>query len=108
VTCAVERPVERPIATAGVLDVCAPDADAMVTIGGPDSPGGPGPTAGTVAIVNATRVQTAGLLVERGALLPVVTRTGAVGAGRSGIMFEEAYREHARHLARAIDQPGGG
>ena len=88
--------------------VCAPYPDGMVTIGGPGRPVGPGPAAGAVAIVNATKVRTVGLLVERGAEPPVVTRTSAVGTGRSGILFEAAYREHARHLARAIDQQGGG
>jgi len=43
----------------------------MVTIGGLDSPIGPGSTFGAVTIVNTT------------------------------------YREHARRLARAIDNPGG-
>ena len=91
-----------------VRDVCVHDPDAMVTIGGPDTLVGPGPIAGAATIVNATKVRTAGLLVERGAEPPVVTRTSAVVTGRSGILFEAAYREHARHLARAIDQQGGG
>lgn len=90
-----------------VRDVCVPDPDAMVTIGGPDTLVGPGPIAGAATIVNATKVRTAGLLVERGALLPVVTRTGAVGTERSRTLFDEANREHARRLARAIDQQGG-
>ena len=39
---------------------------------------------------------------------PVITRASAVGAERSRELFDEAYREHARRLARAIDQQGGG
>ena len=107
----IARRVARPGGAVGrAPGVCAPDADAMVTTGGPDSPVGPGPTAGTrtLAIVNAIKVRTAGLPVERGEVPTVATRTGAVAIGRSGILFEEAYRAHARHLARAIDQPGGG
>ena len=90
-----------------VLDVCTPPADAMVTIGGLDSPVGPGSTIGAVAIVNAIKVRTAELLVERGAMPPVLTRASAVGMERSRTLFNKAYREHARRLARAIDQQGG-
>jgi uncharacterized phosphosugar-binding protein len=107
----VARPAAgaRPRALGDVMrGVCAGQPDAMVTIGGPDSPVGPGPAAGAVAIVNATKVRTVGLLVERGAELPVVTRSGAVGTGRSGTQFDEAHREHPRRAAGAIDQPGGG
>jgi uncharacterized phosphosugar-binding protein len=90
------------------LDLCTPHADAMVTIAGLDSPVGPGSTIGAVAIVNAIKVRTAELLVARGAMPPVITRASAVGTERSQALFDEAYREHARRLARAIDQAGGG
>jgi uncharacterized phosphosugar-binding protein len=90
-----------------VLDVCTPHADAMVTIPGMDTPVGPGSTIGAVAIVNAIKARTAELLVELGAMPPVITRASAVGAERSRALFDEAYREHARRLARAIDQQGG-
>ncbi len=46
------------------LDVCTPHADAMVTIGGLESPVGPGSTIGAVAIVNAIKARTAELLVR--------------------------------------------
>ena len=91
-----------------VLDVCTPPADAMVTIGSLDTPIGPGSTIGAVAMVNAIKVRTAELLVARGAMPPVITRASVVGAARSKALFEAAYREHARRLARAIDQQGGG
>jgi uncharacterized phosphosugar-binding protein len=91
-----------------VLDVCTPHADAMVSIPGLDSPVGPGSTIGAVAIVNAIKARTAELLVELGAMPPVLTRASAVGAERSRALFDEAYREHARRLARAIGQQGGG
>jgi uncharacterized phosphosugar-binding protein len=91
-----------------VIDVCTPSADALVTIDGLDTPIGPGSTVGAIAIVNAIKVRTAELLVERGAMPPVITRASAVGAERSRQLFDEAYREHARRLARAIDQRGGG
>ena len=91
-----------------VLDVCTPAADALVTIGGLDTPIGPGSTVGAIAIVNAIKVRTAELLVELGAMPPVLTRASVVGSERSRALFDLAYREHARRLARAIDQRGGG
>ena len=90
-----------------VVDLCTPHADALVTIGGLDTPVGPGSTVAAVAIVNAIKVRTAELLVERGAMPPVISRASAVGAERSRTLFDEAYREHARRLARAIGQQGG-
>jgi len=91
-----------------VLDTCSPPADAMVTIDSLETPIGPGSTIGAVAIVNAIKVRTAELLVARGVMPPVITRASVVGAERSRALFDAAYREHARRLARAIDQQGGG
>ncbi len=91
-----------------VIDICTPPADALVTIDGLDTPIGPGSTIGAVAIVNSIKVRTAELLVARGALPPVITRPNAVGFERSRELFDQAYREHARRLARVIDQRGGG
>ena len=91
-----------------VLDICTPPADAMVTIGSLETPIGPGSTIGAVAIVNAIKVRTAELLVARGAMPPVITRASVVGETRSKVLFEEAYHEQARRLARAIDLQGGG
>ncbi|HEY3335608.1 MAG TPA: SIS domain-containing protein [Candidatus Limnocylindrales bacterium] len=91
-----------------VIDLCSPHADATVQIPGLESPVGPLSTVGAVAIVNAIKSRTAELLVERGAMPPVISRASAVGPVRSRELFEEAYREHARRLARAIGQQGGG
>ena len=91
-----------------VLDLCSPHADATVHITGLESPVGPLSTVGAVAIVNAIKSRTAELLVERGAMPPVISRASAVGPERSRELFDEAYREHARRLARAIGQQGGG
>ncbi len=90
-----------------VLDVCSPAADASVAIEGLEAPVGPLSTVGAVAIVNAVKSRTAELLVRRGAMPPVISRASAVGAARSRELFDQAYREHARRLARAIDQQGG-
>jgi uncharacterized phosphosugar-binding protein len=91
-----------------VIDLCSPAADAMIDIPGLDTPVGPGSTVTAVAIVNSIKVRTAQLLTERGAMPPVLTRGSVVGSERSRDLFDAAYREHARRLARAIGQRGGG
>ena len=85
-----------------VIDLCTPHADAMITIDGLDTPVGPGSSLAAVAIVNSIKVRTAQLLVERGAMPSVITRGSVVGAERSRELFDDAYREHARRIARAI------
>jgi uncharacterized phosphosugar-binding protein len=90
-----------------VIDLCSPAADAMCTIEGLDTPVGPGSTLAAVAIVNCIKVRVAELLVERGAMLPVLSRGAVVGGDRSQQLFEDAYAEHAHRLARAIDIRGG-
>jgi uncharacterized phosphosugar-binding protein len=90
-----------------VIDLCTPHADAMVDVPGLDTPVGPGSTIAAVAIVNSIKVRTAELLTEQGVMPPVLTRNSVVGMERSQVLFDEAYREHARRLARAIGQRGG-
>ena len=89
-----------------VIDLCTPAADALVTIEGLETPVGPGSTIAAVAIVNSIKVRTAQLLVERGAMPSVITRASVVGAERSRELFDDAYREHARRIARAIAREG--
>ena len=55
-----------------------------------------------VAIVHSLKVRIAQLLVEKGVTPPVITRASVVGAERSRALFESAYREHARRVARTI------
>jgi uncharacterized phosphosugar-binding protein len=88
-----------------VIDLCTPHADAMVDIPGLDTPVGPGSTIAAVAIVKSIKVRTAELLTERGVMPPVLTRPSVVGAERSRDLFDDAYREHARRVARAIIRP---
>jgi uncharacterized phosphosugar-binding protein len=89
-----------------VIDLCTPHADALVDVEGIDTPVGPGSTVAAVAIVNSIKVRTAQLLVERGAMPSVITRASVVGADRSRQLFDDAYREHARRIARAISREG--
>jgi uncharacterized phosphosugar-binding protein len=91
-----------------VIDLCTPHGDALCAIDGLDTPVGPGSTVAAVAIVNSIKVRCAELLTERGVVLPVLSRPSVVGEARSRTLFDQAYREHARRLARAIDQPRGG
>ena len=90
-----------------VIDLCTPPADALITIDGLDTPVGPGSTVTAVAIVNSIKVRTAELLTERGLMPPVITRASVVGAARARDLFDAAYREHSRRLARAIDRGSG-
>jgi uncharacterized phosphosugar-binding protein len=91
-----------------VIDLCTPHADAMVAVEGLDVPIGPGSTIAAVAIVNSIKVRTAELLVQRGVAPSVMTRASVVGADRSRQLFDEAYRQHARRIARAIAREGEG
>jgi uncharacterized phosphosugar-binding protein len=85
-----------------VIDLCTHEADAMVLVPGLDTPVGPGSTLAYVAIVNSLKVRIAQLLMEQGVTPPVITRASVVGAERSRALFESAYREHARRVARTI------
>ena len=90
-----------------VIDLCTPPADALIAIDGLDTPVGPGSTVTAIAIVNSIKVRTAELLTGRGVMPPVITRASVVGADRSRELFEAAYREHSRRIARAIDRGSG-
>jgi uncharacterized phosphosugar-binding protein len=116
VTSVAQSMSAEPDATAGsrlldeadlVLDLCTPEADAMCAVSGLDTPVGPGSTLAAVAIVNSIKVRVAELLTQRGAMPPVITRASIVGEERSRQLFDQAYREHARRIARAIDYEGG-
>jgi uncharacterized phosphosugar-binding protein len=91
-----------------VIDLCTPEADALSIIDGIKTPVGPGSTIAAVAVVNAIKVRVAELLVARGHVPPVLTRASVVGEERSRALFDEAYRDHARRIASAIDKQGGG
>jgi uncharacterized phosphosugar-binding protein len=78
----------------------------MISIDGLDTPIGRGSTVAAVAIVNSIKVRTAQPLAERGAEPTVISRVSVVGADRSRQLFDEAYRQHARRIARAIAREG--
>jgi uncharacterized phosphosugar-binding protein len=85
-----------------VLDLCTPPGDAMVVLDGIATPVGPGSTIAAVALANEIKVQTAALLLERGALPPVLASAAIVGHDESRQLFDAAYEEHARRASRAL------
>ena len=85
-----------------VLDLGTPPGDALVSIEGLATPVAPGSTIAAVALVNEIKAQTAALLVERGAMPPVLTSAAVVGKQASAELFEAAYAEHARRYARSL------
>ena len=93
----------------GDLCVCRrspPPADALTTLPGVPTPVGPGSTLAAVALVNAVKVRTAELLAEQGALPPVITSAAIVGEEESRRLFDAAYEEHARRVARVLRGAG--
>jgi uncharacterized phosphosugar-binding protein len=90
-----------------VLELCTPEGDALVELDGLETPVGPGSTIAAVALVNAVKVRTAELLLERDALPPVLTSPALVGPDESARLFDAAYAEHARRAARALRGAGG-
>jgi uncharacterized phosphosugar-binding protein len=83
-----------------VLDTGAPSGDAMVRIPGLATPVAPGSTVGGCLLVNAIKAEVAARLTEAGRPPKVLTGAAVVGAERAAALFEAAYDEHARRLAR--------
>jgi len=85
-----------------VVDLGTPPGDALVTVPGLETPVAPGSTLAAVTIVNEIKARTAALLVERGAMPPVLTSASLVGEQESVRLFDAAYAEHARRSARSL------
>jgi uncharacterized phosphosugar-binding protein len=83
-----------------VLDTGAPAGDAMVRIPGLATPVAPGSTVGGCLLVNAVKAEVAARLTAAGHPPLVLTGSAVVGSERSAWLFEAAYDEHARRLAR--------
>ena len=86
-----------------VIDLGTPPGDALIDLDGLDTRVGPGSTFVLAAVANEIKVQTAELLVGRGAMPAVITSSSVVGEARSTALFDSAYADHAARLARAID-----
>src|SRR5436190_10815357 len=90
-----------------VLDTGAPVGDAMVRVDGLDSPVAPGSTVGGCLLVNSIKAELALRLTRAGHPPQVLTAAALVGAERASALFEAAYDEHARRMARLYEHPRG-
>ena len=89
-----------------VLDTGAPVGDAMVKIDGLDTPVAPGSTIGGCLLVNSIKAEIATRLTRAGQPPKVLTSAAVVGARRAAELFESAYDEHARRLAKLYENIG--
>ena len=83
-----------------VLDTGAPIGDAMVRVDGLATPVAPGSTLGGCLLVNCIKAEVALRLTAAGQPPSVLTAPALVGPERSTELFQSAYDEHARRLAR--------
>ncbi len=89
-----------------VLDTGAPVGDAMVQIAGLDTPVSPGSTVGGCLLINSIKAEVAARLTRAGHPPRVLTAGAVVGDERAMQLFEAAYDEHARRLARLYASAG--
>jgi len=89
-----------------VLDTGAPVGDAMVTVAGLDTPVAPGSTVGGCLLVNAIKAEVAQRLTAAGEPPKVLSSAAVVGTARAVDLFEAAYDEHARRLAKLYQTLG--
>lgn len=83
-----------------VLDTGAPVGDSMIKLPGLDTPVSPGSTVGGCMVVNCIKAEVAKRLVEAGQPPKVLTAPAVVGADKARELFEAAYDEHGRRLAK--------
>lgn len=89
-----------------VLDTGAPVGDAMVRVEGLDTPVAPGSTVGGCMLINSIKAEVAARLTKAGAPPKVLTAGALVGKARATDLFESAYDEHARRLAKLYEKIG--
>jgi uncharacterized phosphosugar-binding protein len=83
-----------------VLDTGAPPGDAMVKVEGLETPVSPGSTVGGCLVVNAIKAEVAARLTQAGQPPKVLSGAAVVGNERAVELFEAAYDEHGRRLAK--------
>ena len=83
-----------------VLDTGAPAGDAMVRVPGLSTPVAPGSTVGGCMLINSIKAEVAARLTAAGQAPKVLSGAAVVGAPQASGLFEAAYDEHARRLAR--------
>lgn len=83
-----------------VLDTGAPVGDAMVPIEGMEQPVAPGSTVGGCLVVNTIKAELAKRLTEAGQPPKALAAGAVVGGERAAEIFEAAYDEHGRRMAK--------
>lgn len=89
-----------------ILDTGAPVGDAQVKIEGLESPVAPASTVGGCLLVNAIKAEVADRLTKAGSPPPVLTASATVGKEKATALFESAYDEHGRRLAKLYQNLG--
>ncbi|HEY2341508.1 MAG TPA: SIS domain-containing protein [Chthoniobacteraceae bacterium] len=89
-----------------VLDTGAPIGDAMVSVEGLATPVAPGSTIGGCLLVNTIKAEVAARLTRAGHPPKVLTASAVCGQTKAIELFESAYDEHARRLARLYENLG--
>ena len=89
-----------------ILDTGAPVGDAAVEVEGLAEKVAPLSTVGGVILINAIKAEVAQRLAEGGAPPNVLAAACTVGPERSTELFEAAYDEHARRMARLYQNLG--
>jgi uncharacterized phosphosugar-binding protein len=90
-----------------VHDTGPPAGDAMVNVDGLETPVAPGSTIGGCLLVNAIKAEVAARLTRAGQPPKVLTASALIGAEKATALFEAAYDEHARRLAKLYENLGG-
>lgn len=88
-----------------VLDTGAPIGDAMIAVPWLATPVSPGSTVGGCMLINCLKAEVAHRLTQLGHPPRVLTAGNLVGNARATELFEAAYDEHARRLARLYNHP---
>lgn len=89
-----------------ILDTGAPAGDSMVTLNGLDTPVSPGSSVGGCMIVNSIKAEVAQRLVDAGQPPKVLTASVIAGPERATKLFEAAYDEHGRRVAKLYENLG--
>jgi len=89
-----------------VLDTGAPVGDAMVRVDGLETPVAPGSTVGGCLLINTIKAEVAARLTKAGQPPKVLTAGAVCGAAKATELFEAAYDEHARRIAKYYQNLG--
>jgi len=89
-----------------VLDTGAPIGDAMVRIAGLETKVAPGSTLGGCMLINSIKAELASRLTAAGSPPKVLSASASVGREKATALFEAAYDEHGRRLAKLYQNLG--